>query len=139
VRWAEVDRQGVVFNPHFFAYADVGFSEYFRAIGFPYPEGLEALGCDLFAVSASGSFRAAARYDDELELTYRAAVLGRTSVRFEAQLHRDETLLFDGALVYVSVDLSSRAPIALPSELVERICRFERTPPERKGKPKTAR
>jgi acyl-CoA thioester hydrolase len=132
VRWAEVDRQGVVFNPHYFAYADLGCTEYFRAIGFPYPEGLESLGCDLYAVSAQGNFRGSARYDDELELAYRTALLGRTSVRFETRIDRGDALLFEGALVYVCVDLRSRAPAALPAELVECICAFERTPPGRK-------
>ena len=38
VRWAEVDRQDVVFNGHYFLYFDVAVAEYWRAIGFRYPE-----------------------------------------------------------------------------------------------------
>ena len=34
VRWAEVDRQHVVFNGHYFLYFDVAVAEYWRAIGF---------------------------------------------------------------------------------------------------------
>ena len=32
VRWAEVDRQDVVFNGHYFLYFDVAIGEYWRAI-----------------------------------------------------------------------------------------------------------
>jgi len=35
VRWSEVDLQGIVFNPHYLAYADLAISEYMRAVGFP--------------------------------------------------------------------------------------------------------
>lgn len=31
VRWAEVDRQGIVFNGHYLTYFDVGITEYWRA------------------------------------------------------------------------------------------------------------
>ena len=32
VRWAEADPQGIVFNGHYLTYADVGITEYFRAL-----------------------------------------------------------------------------------------------------------
>ena len=38
VRWAEVDKQNIVFNGHYLTYFDVGVTEYWRAIGLPYPE-----------------------------------------------------------------------------------------------------
>ncbi len=39
VRWAEVDRQGVVFNGHYLTYCDVCVTEYWRAVGLAYPNG----------------------------------------------------------------------------------------------------
>jgi acyl-CoA thioester hydrolase len=48
VRWAEVDRQGIVFNGHYLTYFDVGITEYYRALGFPYPDGLAPHGTDLY-------------------------------------------------------------------------------------------
>jgi acyl-CoA thioester hydrolase len=132
VRWSEVDRQGIVFNPNYFVYADVASSEYFRAIGMPYPEGLLAAGSDLFAVSVEGVFRGPARYDDVLEVAYRTAAIGRTSIRFEVAIYLDEALLFEGSLVYVNGDPQSRAPLPLPTELLRRIAAFERTPPQEK-------
>lgn len=58
VRWSEVDQQGIVFNPHYLAYADLAITEYMRAIGFPYPESLHAHGTDTFAVHAEVTFKA---------------------------------------------------------------------------------
>jgi acyl-CoA thioester hydrolase len=132
VRWSEVDRQGIVFNPNYFVYADIAFSEYFRALGFPYPQGLEEIGSDLFAVSADGRFHASAHYDDVLEIVYRTALVGRSSIRFELAVYRDAALLFDGALVYVNADPKTRVPQPLPRQLIEHIEAYERTPPATK-------
>ena len=63
VRWSEVDRQGIVFNPHYFAYADIAMTEYMRAIGYPSPEGLPAAGSDLFAIRAEADYLGSAVYD----------------------------------------------------------------------------
>ncbi len=57
VRWAEVDRQGIVFNGHYLTYFDVGITEYYRALGFPYPDGLAEHGTDLYAQGRSGVSR----------------------------------------------------------------------------------
>ncbi len=133
VRWSEVDRQEIVFNPNYFVYADVAFTEYFRALGIPYPQGLEAIGSDLYAVSVEGAFHGSARYDDLLEIAYRTAVIGRTSLRFEVNVYLDGTLLFDGILVYVNADVRTREPVPIPPELVARIVAFERIPPQTKA------
>ena len=48
VRWAEVDKQGVVFNAHYLLYCDVCVTEYWRAVGLRYPEDFVAHNGDLF-------------------------------------------------------------------------------------------
>ena len=42
MRWAETDLQGIVFNGHYLTYFDVAITEYWRAIGKPYPASFEA-------------------------------------------------------------------------------------------------
>ena len=44
VRWAEVDKQAVVFNAHYLLYCDVCVTEYWRAIGMHYPDDFAAQG-----------------------------------------------------------------------------------------------
>src|SRR5262249_62436387 len=73
VRWAEVDRQDVVFNGHYFFYFDVAVTEYWRAIGLDYPKSLVEHGTDLFAVKATAEFHGSATYDDVLHIGCRAA------------------------------------------------------------------
>ncbi len=48
VRWAEVDRQDVVFNAHYLLYFDVAVAEHWRAMGFDYPRALVENGTDVF-------------------------------------------------------------------------------------------
>ena len=36
VRWAEVDLQKIVFNPHYLMYVDTAIADYWRAIALPY-------------------------------------------------------------------------------------------------------
>jgi acyl-CoA thioester hydrolase len=129
VRWAEVDRQGIVFNGHYLTYFDVGITEYWRAIGHPYPDALLKHGSDTFAVKATIEYKAPACYDDLLEVRVRVGRIGRTSLQFLLEIHRGETQLISGELIYVNSDADTRKPIPVPAFLREAIVRFERVPP----------
>ena len=129
VRWAEVDRQGIVFNGHYFTYFDVGIAEYWRAIGYPYPEALLEQGSDTFAVKATIEYKAPARYDDLLDVLVRVGRIGRTSLQFLLEIHRGESQLISGELIYVNADASTRKPAPVPAFLREAIARFERVSP----------
>lgn len=129
VRWAEVDRQGIVFNGHYLTYFDVGITEYWRAIGYPYPDALLEHGNDTFAVKATIEYKTPARYDDLLEVMVRVARIGRTSLQFVLQIDRGETQLVAGELIYVNADADTRKPVPVPVFLRNAIVRFERVPP----------
>jgi acyl-CoA thioester hydrolase len=132
VRWAEVDAQRIVYNPNYFLYFDVGMTEYTRAIGFRYPDGLLEQGSDFFAVNANANFRGSALYDDELEIGVRVARIGRTSFVFAMNIFRGNELLVDGSLTYVNGALDTKQPTPLPESFIERVLAFERIAPERK-------
>jgi acyl-CoA thioester hydrolase len=129
VRWAEVDRQGIVFNAHYLAFFDVGVTEYYRALGYPYPEGLAAHGTDLYVKKAEVEYHASAEYDDELEVAVRVSRLGRSSFEFTVEIYRGAQLLVSGRLVYVNADPATRKSAPLPEFLREAIKRFERVAP----------
>lgn len=131
VRWAEVDMQGVVFNGHYLTYADVCATEYWRAIGVPYPSGFVDLGVDAFVRKATIEYHAPARYDDELVVCGRIARLGNSSADFAVAMFRADAPvqpLVDTALVYVCVDRSG-APTAWPQPLRERMRAYETVAP----------
>jgi acyl-CoA thioester hydrolase len=132
VRWAEVDSQKIVYNPHYFMYFDVGMTEYMRAIGFRYPEGLTDAGTDFFAVNANANFRASALYDDEIEIAVRVSQIGRTSFAFAIGIFRGDELLVEGALTYVNAAVESKKSVQLPPVFIDRVVAYEQSPPERK-------
>jgi acyl-CoA thioester hydrolase len=114
VRWAEVDLQGIVFNGHYLTYFDIAVTEYWRAIGLPYPHAFEGTGVDLFAVKSTVEYRAPARYDDMIDVGCRVARLGRSSIVFELAIWRDGDEITRGELVYVCADPVARKGIAIP-------------------------
>ena len=129
VRWAEVDRQGIVFNGHYLLYFDIGITEYWRAIGYPYPDALLAEGSDMFVKKASLEYHGPAHYDDLLDVLVRVARIGRTSLQFLLEIHRGETHLIEGEIIYVNADPSTRKPTPVAAFLREAIARFERVAP----------
>ncbi len=129
VRWAEVDRQGIVFNGHYLAYFDVGVTEYYRVLGFPYPDGLAEHGTDLYVKKAEVEYHASAEYDDQLEIAVRVGRLGRSSFDFIVEVYRGDALLVSGKVVYVNADPASRRSAPIPDFLRGAMKRFERVAP----------
>jgi acyl-CoA thioester hydrolase len=121
VRWAEVDRQGIVFNGNYLHYFDVGITEYWRAIGCPYPDALLAHGSDMFVKKATVEYQAPAGYDDVLDVCVRVARLGRSSVQFLLEIHRAD---------HVNADPATRKSAPVPEFLRQAILHFERMRPE---------
>jgi acyl-CoA thioester hydrolase len=129
VRWAEVDRQGIVFNGHYLTYFDVGITEYWRAIGYPYPDALLAAATDTFVVKAGIEYHAPAHYDDVLDVRVRVARLGRTSMQFLVEIGRSGEHLISGEVIYVMADPQTRKPSPVPDFLRDAISRYETVPP----------
>lgn len=125
VRWAEVDSQGIVFNGNYLLYFDIGITEYWRAIGCPYPEGLTAHGSDLFVRKATVEYHAPARYDELLDLCVRVESIGRSSIRFAVEIFRGDTGLASGELVYVNADPQARTAAPVPAFLRQAIATYE--------------
>jgi acyl-CoA thioester hydrolase len=130
VRWAEVDRQGIVFNGHYLTYFDIGITEYYRALGYPYPDGLGLHGTDLYVRKAELEYHASAQYDDELDICVRVARLGRSSFDFRAEIYRMDSCLVSGRLVYVNADPLARKSVPLPDFLRSAMRSFEHTAPD---------
>jgi len=130
VRWAEVDRQGIVFNGHYLMYFDVGITEYWRALGYPYPDGLLQHGTDLYVKKASIEYHASAQYDDVLNVMVRVARIGRSSLQFLLEIHRGAEHLISGEVLYVNADPTTRTSQSVPEFLRQAIGNLERVPPE---------
>ena len=131
VRWAEVDRQDVVFNGNYFLYFDVAVAEYWRAIGDPYPEGyVDAYGTDDYAVKASADYHGSATYDDLLDIGCRVGRIGRSSLQFVMGIWRGAEHITSGELVYVNADPKTRKSAPWAVGFRKAILEFERVAPE---------
>ena len=130
VRWAEVDRQGIVFNGHYLTYFDVGMTEYLRAIGIPYPDGLLEYDGDLFLAKATVEFNSPALYDDELDCHVRIGRIGSSSMQFLFALYRGDDVLVTGENIYVNAHPETRAPAPVHQAVRDAVTRFERVAPQ---------
>jgi acyl-CoA thioester hydrolase len=136
VRWAEVDMQKIVFNSHYLTYLDTGVAQYWREIGLPYPEGyVDRYGQDVYLRKATLEYLGSARYDDVLAVCCRTAKLGRSSMTFCFEIHREEpeassAPLVTAELVYVNADPATMKPAPLPEDLRDRVLRYERVAPQ---------
>ena len=113
VRYSECDMQGHVFNGHWLAYFDLAATELWRASVGSWQEVLSR-GVDLVVAEANVSYRAPARFDDEIAITATTERLGTSSITTGFTAERDETLLVEGRLVHVVVDSRTFATTPIP-------------------------
>jgi acyl-CoA thioester hydrolase len=116
VRFHECDPQGVVFNAHYFTYFDIALTEMWRAAFGSYQSVVEQ-GTDVVVVEASATYRAPARFDEEIDVELGVARLGTTSMTTQTAIRRDGELLVEGRLVHVFVDPSTMAKQEIPAHI----------------------
>jgi acyl-CoA thioester hydrolase len=116
VRFHECDPQGVVFYAQYFAYFDVALTEMWREAFGSYGE-VVAAGTDVVVVEAAATFRASARFDDDLDVELRIDRLGTTSMTMATAIRRDGDVLVEGRIVHVFVDTATMAKQAIPEHM----------------------
>jgi acyl-CoA thioester hydrolase len=131
VRWGETDPQGIVFNANYLLYADVAFTEYVRALGYPYPMPTKDAGTELFAVRSEVDFRGPARFDDMIAVAVRTARIGRSSFTMEFEIRRGDDLLTAIRTTYVNAAPDGGGAKAVPADFVARLDAFEVVAPAR--------
>jgi acyl-CoA thioester hydrolase len=117
VRYAETDQMGVVYYANFFIWFEVGRADLLRAAGWSYRD-MEAGGIGLPVIEAYCAYRQAARYDDNLEIRTRGAVVSPVRVQFEYEVVRsaDDVSLATGRTVHAALDKEGR-PCRLPERV----------------------
>jgi acyl-CoA thioester hydrolase len=116
VRFHECDPQGVVFNANYFTYFDIALTEMWREAFGSYGEVVDS-GTDVVVVEASATFRAPARFDEELEVELRIDRLGTTSMTMAGAIRRDGEVLVEGRLAHVFVDATTLLKQEIPDRL----------------------
>ena len=125
VRWAEVDVQKIVFNAHYLTYADIGMSEYWRALAMPYEASMQLLDGEVFLKKATVEYHASARMDDMLDVGMRCARVGNSSLAFDCGIFAGDRLLVSVELIYVFADPATQTSRPVPQLLRDAIEQFE--------------
>ncbi len=122
VRLAETDQNGVVYYSQYFVYFDVAKTRFLRRMGLD-PIGLGEPGQKLLAAEAGCTFHAPARFEDLVNVSSWVRKTGNSSVVFDFEVSRGETLLAEGYLVNVLVGGDGK-PVRLPQDARLRLIRY---------------
>jgi acyl-CoA thioester hydrolase len=110
VRYAETDQMNVVYYANYLVWFEVGRVELLRKLGFSYRQLEKEHGCILPVIEATCRYRSPARYDDQILIETRPALLRGPVLKFAYRILRkaeegaDPTLLAEGETVHVVCD-----------------------------------
>jgi acyl-CoA thioester hydrolase len=126
VRFNELDRTGIVFNGNYLIYADIGVTEYFRALGEGQPgQYFQQYLTDIVVVNAEIDYHASARLDEIITIAARVARFGRTSFTLHCAIFRGDERMTDIALTYAHVGQDSGRAEPMPASFIAEVRRFE--------------
>ncbi|WP_417608525.1 acyl-CoA thioesterase [Parasphingorhabdus sp.] len=140
VRYAECDLQGIVFNAHYLAFADIGMTEYMRAlVAADRPQGDDDMlgtftrhfGGDNWVRHADIDYRASAKADDLLDIAVRITRFGRTSYALLVHILRGQELLTVVKTTYVWFDPATEEVSPVSAKFIKAVSDFELIKPER--------
>ncbi len=126
VRFNEIDGQNIVFNGNYLIYADIGVTEYFRALGGGQP-GLyfHQYGTDIREIHCEIDYHAPARLDERITIAARISRLEWTSFTVHCAIFRESERLTDIAIRYAHLDSDSGGTTPLPGSFIAEVRRFE--------------
>ena len=125
VRYAETDQMGIVYYANYLVWFELGRVEVLRTLGLSYHRLETEYGCILPVIEATCRYKSPARYDDEILIETRPAMLRGTVLKFSyrilrkapqggeqagqeqtgpAQTEKEQTLLAEGETVHVVCD-----------------------------------
>lgn len=123
VRYHECDPQGVVFNAHYLAYADMASFECLKALFGSHAKLVER-GVDLVVAESNVRYLAACRFDDELVVAAFTERVGNTSLVLRYEFRRGAELVAEVANRYVWVSTQTLRPAPPPDDVREAFARF---------------
>ena len=110
VRYAETDQMGIVYYANYLVWFELGRVELLRSLGLSYSSLETDHGCILPVIEATCRYKSPARYDDEILIETRPAMLRGSVLKFAYRILRKapkgekQTLLAEGETVHVVCD-----------------------------------
>ena len=125
VRYAETDQMGIVYYANYLVWFELGRVELLRSLGLAYSQLEKEHECILPVVEATCRYRSPARYDDEILIETRPALLRGSVLKFAYRIYRnanqkgnERELLAEGDTVHVVCDDQLKRK-ALPERYAE--------------------
>ncbi len=88
VRYAETDQMGIVYYANYLVWFELGRVELLRSLGLAYSQPGNDHGCILPVIEARCRYRSPARYDDEILIETRPAMLRGSVLKFAYRILR---------------------------------------------------
>ena len=111
VRYAETDQMGIVYYANYLVWFEIGRVELLRSLGLAYSQLETEHECILPVIEATCRYRSPARYDDEILIETRPALLRGSVLKFAYRIYRkanlerkERELLAEGETVHVVCD-----------------------------------
>jgi acyl-CoA thioester hydrolase len=127
-RWGDMDAMGHVNNAKFFTYDESVRLAYFHELMADDPRFWKDYGMILAHIEAD--FLAQLKPPADLQIGFRVAKLGRTSLRTEAAMFLGESVVAVTRAVIVWFDYRAGTPLPLPEAVRAKIARREKVAPE---------
>ena len=116
VRYGDSDQMGVAYYANYLVWFEVGRTEWLRSRGYTY-RALESEGVFLPVTEAACRYLAPSRYDDLVWIVTRIGKLGRTIVRFDYRLFKEDgTLAAEGHTEHCFLGREGR-PVRAPEAI----------------------
>jgi acyl-CoA thioester hydrolase len=123
VRYHECDQQGVVFNAHYLAYADMASFECLNTLFGSHAE-LHEHGVDLVVAESNVRYLAASRFEDELAVDTFVDRVGNTSLVLRFEIRRAAEPVAEVVNRYVWVDTRELRPTPPPASVRDAFVRY---------------
>ena len=128
VRYADTDKMQFVYHGKYLEYFEVGRSELFRSIGFPYRK-IEEQGYQLPLVEAGIKYLSPATYDDMLEIHASVKELYTPRPKVEYVVRKKDTgeIIAEGFTTHVFIREETKKAVRPPKVYLEALAKYFET------------
>ncbi|NYT84298.1 acyl-CoA thioesterase [Pollutimonas harenae] len=122
-RWMDNDVYGHVNNVNYYSFFDTAVNQNLIDMGMLDIANSSAVG---LVVETGCTYSASVSFPDKLEVGFKVAHLGTSSVRYELGLFKqgETTAAAQGHFVHVYVDRETRRPVPIPAELKAKLAQL---------------
>lgn len=129
VRYSEIDGQGILYNAHYLTFFDQSITEYLRALPYDYKAETANTGHDFHTVKTLVEYAKPVEYDEQIDVCVKTGRIGRSSIRFDFEMHgfEKDDLRATGEVVWVYTNQATHKTSPVPPCMVERIIALDGT------------